>query len=371
MPDALPPWLNPSDCMNRIRSATPSDVEAALASAAPDLRDLAALLSPAAGSHLEIMAQRAQTLTRRHFGRTVSLYVPLYLSNYCPGGCAYCGFASDRKQPRQRLDPERLDAELKALKKQGFDDVLLLTGERCPQADVDYLVECIHTAARQFHKVTVESFAMTTEEYGRLATAGCTGVTLYQETYDLDLYDQLHRWGPKRDYRDRLEAPARALDAGLRTVGLGALLGLGDPTFEMLCCYNHARHLLKHHYQSGVMISFPRVRPQAGSYQPAHTVTPTQLAQMIFAMRICLPDVPLVLSTREAAGFRDGMAGIGISRMSVASRTTVGGYADTPDAESRQFDVADARDVKVFCRDLKNAGLEPVFKNWDAVFQAL
>jgi 2-iminoacetate synthase len=371
MPDDLPSWLDPGTCRDLVDTTSPERVEAALASTGPDLRDLAALLSPTAVPHIEAMAQRAQQLTRRHFGRTVSLYVPLYLSNHCPGGCAYCGFASDREQGRQRLEPEGLDAELAALKAQGFDDVLLLTGERCPEADVDYLVTCVETAAQRFHKVSIESFAMTTGEYKHLVDAGCTGITLYQETYDPGLYEQLHRWGPKRDYRIRLEAPGQALDAGMRSAGLGALLGLGDPIFEMLCCYNHARHLLKHHYRSGVMISFPRIRPQVGSFTPSHAVTPQLLAQIIFAMRICLPDVPLVLSTREAATFRDGMAGIGISRMSVASRTTVGGYANVPEVDGRQFDVADGRDVETFCRDLEQVGLEPVFKNWDAVFQAL
>jgi 2-iminoacetate synthase len=368
---------------------------AAIAARSPDIRDLQALLSPTAADFLEPMAQRAEQLTRRHFGRTISLYAPLYLANYCIGGCVYCGFASDREQPRRRLEKTDLAAEIKALKSKGLDDVLLLTGERTPEADFRYLRNCVATAAKHFHNVTVESFAMTTDEYAELAHAGCTGITLYQETYDEVLYLQLHRWGPKRNFQFRLEAPERALAAGMRTVGIGALLGLADPVSETLHLYRHAQYLQKKHWQAGVTISFPRICSQLGGYQPRHEINDAFLAQMIFAFRICLPEVPLVLSTREAPAFRDGIAGVGVSRMSVASRTTVGGYRRASPATGRptsggptriasrrararhvadtsgQFEVNDTRDVKTFCRALRKKGLEPVFKNWDSVFQEI
>jgi len=350
-------------------SSASERVIAALGAAAPGAQELQTLLSPEASEFLEPMAKRAEQLTRRHFGRTISLYVPLYLANYCVGGCVYCGFASDRDQPRRRLEKKDLAAEIQALKARGFEDVLLLTGDRTPEAGFRYLRDSVAIAARHFHNVTVESFAMTTEEYAELADAGCTGITLYQETYDPVLYRQLHRWGPKRDFQFRLEAPDRALAAGLRTVGIGALLGLADPVSEALELYRHAEHLRKKYWQAGIVISFPRICSQLGGYRPRHEVSEAFLAQLIFAFRICLPDVPLALSTREAPAFRDGMAGVGISRMSVASRTTVGGYRRRPDTGG-QFEVNDTRDVKTFCRALRKKGLEPVFKNWDAVFQA-
>ena len=347
---------------------TPEQALAAIAAPAPGVRELQILLSPAAADLLEPMARRAEQLTRRHFGRTISLYVPLYLSNYCTGGCIYCGFASDREQPRRRLEKRDLAGELKALKARGFDDVLLLTGERTPEADFGYLRDSVAAAARRFHNVTVESFAMTEREYAELIRAGCTGVTLYQETYDPVLFRQLHRWGPKRNFQFRLEAPERALAAGLRTVGIGALLGLADPVSEAVHLYRHAEFLRKKHWQAGVLVSFPRICAQRGGYRPRFTLSDAFLAQLIFAFRICLPDVPLVLSTREAPAFRDGMAGVGISRMSVASRTSVGGYRHAP-STGGQFEVNDARGVRAFCQALKKKGLEPVFKNWDSVFQ--
>ena len=368
----LPDWLDPSSFVGAAQSAGNDDVSRAFASDHPTVNDFAVLISPAGEACLEAMAQRAQAITRRHFGRTISLYVPLYLSNFCSSGCLYCGFASDRKQqPRRRLEKEQVLTELEEIHSMGFDEVLLLTGERCKEAGFDYLVDCVRLAAERFHLVTVESFAMTGEEYRQLVEAGCTGITLYQETYDPDLYERLHRWGQKRDYRFRLEAPARALAAGMRTVGMGALLGLGDPVFDMISLFNHIRYLEKHYWQGGFSVSFPRIRPQSGGYQASFPVSDRFLARLICAFRLGLHDVPLVLSTRESPEFRDGMAGIGISKMSVASRTTVGGYHEHADRSGGQFSVSDTRDVAVFLKMLESKGLQPVFKNWDSTLRMM
>jgi len=376
-----PEWLDPGKWYQLSEKAKEPQVKSALSSVSPGVKEFATLISPAAGNLIELLAQRAQVLTRKHFGRTISLYVPLYLSNYCSGGCVYCGFSSDRRQPRRKLGIKELKAELSALKRKGFEDVLLLTGERTPVADYDYLLSSVRTASEVFHNVTVEAFAMTSEEYAGLVSAGCTGITLYQETYDRELYAKLHRWGEKRNYDFRLEAPARALAAGMRNVGLAVLLGLGDPRLDAICLFQHVVQLRKKYWKSGVMLSFPRICAQYGGFKPEHEVDDKFLAQLIFAVRICFPDMPLVLSTRERAEFRDGIAGLGISKMSAASRTTVGGYhheaslrkGATPrqagKAEKGQFDVNDTRDVKTFCAAMRKKGLEPIFKNWESVFR--
>ena len=362
----LPTWLDPEPWLNR--KFSPTEIQTALGAESPNEETLAALLSPAAADFLEPMAARAQALTRRHFGRTMQLYVPLYLSSYCPGGCAYCGFASDRKTERHKLSFDHVETELAALKKMGLEEILLLTGERTPQADFDYVLKCVELAAKHFHKVTIEMFPMSGNEYGQLADAGCTGVTLYQETYHPETYKEMHRWGPKSDFFQRLEAPSRALAGGLRFAGLGTLLGLSEPLFDLLALYRHVRHLQKTQWQAGLSVSFPRIQNEAGGFQAPHPVSEKQLAQIVFAFRICLPDVPLVLSTRESAPFRDGMAGLGVNKMSVASKTTVGGYGDEG-SEEGQFDVNDNRDVETFCNMLRSRNLEPVFKNWDAVYR--
>jgi 2-iminoacetate synthase len=210
---------------------------------------------------------------------------------------------------------------------------------------------------------------MTTREYAFLADAGCSGMTLYQETYDPGQYDRLHRWGPKKEYLDRLEAPARAMESGMRTVGLGVLLGLSDPVFDAVSLLRHAGHLRRIHWKSGITISFPRLQPQAGNFTAPFPIDEAQLARLVFAVRIVLPDVPLLLSTRERPEFRDGMAGLGITKMSAGSRTTVGGYAGMEPMTDGQFQVSDQRSVPDVCEMLRGRGLQPVFKNWDSVFR--
>ena len=364
--------MNPSDMSDLTdmseKKFSAADVQIALAADAPDEASLAALLSPAAAEFLEPMAARAQALTRRHFGRTIQLYIPLYLSSYCSGGCAYCGFAADRKTERHALPFDAVVKELDAINAMGFEEILLLTGERGAHADLDYLCECVALAARRFHTVAVEVFPMSEEEYRRLARAGAVSSTLYQETYHPQTYELMHRWGPKKDYANRLDAPSRALAAGFRFAGLGALLGLADPRFDLLALYRHVRRLQKQFWSAGVTVSFPRLRSEAGGFTPPFPVSDRMLAQFIFAFRIVLPDVPLVLSTREAAPFRDGIAGIGINKMSIASKTTVGGYSGGGSQEG-QFDVSDDRALAPFCDMLKRKQLEPVFKNWDEIYR--
>lgn len=368
MKNDLPGWLNPEKWVAISSRTNAHNVFNAITSEAPGLNELAALLSPAAFSLLEPMAQKALYLTRSHFGRTIALYVPLYLSNYCCSGCAYCGFASDRQYPRKRLERDMITSEMKALRKMGFEEILLLTGERTPQADFNYLHEAVALAAERFSFVAIESFPMTVEEYSLLFASGCAGVTVYQETYNPEIYARMHRWGPKKNFIRRLETPARALASGMRFVGLGSLLGLADPVAEAIGLFQHIEHLRRNYWQCGISISLPRVRPQPGGFQPANPVSDSFLAQMIFALRICLPDIQLVLSTRESPKFRDRIAGIGISKMSVASKTTVGGYHHDHYSASGQFDVADKRDVNSFCKALKTKGLQAVFKNWDTAF---
>ncbi len=364
-----PAWLDVSTWLDLAHRAGRAQVRQALAASDPGVREFAILLSPAAGAELESMAARAQALTRRHFGRTISLYAPLYLSNYCPTKCTYCGFASDRRIQRHKLTPAELDAETAALKRLGIEEVLLLTGDRLASAGFEFVRDGIAHTASVFHNVTAEVFAMTEPEYEGLAAAGCTAVTLYQETYDPARYAQLHESGPKADYQWRLDAPARALEGGMRNVGLGVLLGLSEPREDLLRLFRHASWLRRRFWDGGVAISFPRVRPQSGDYMADFPVSERFLAQIIFAFRIAMPEVPLVLSTRESPRFRDGIAGVGISKMSVASRTTVGGYAQLTAPSSPQFEIDDHRSVDEFCAMLGAKGLQPVFKNWDAVYR--
>ena len=369
MINSLPDWLDPYKWMHLTESSDLNAIEAAIYSKNPTIRELALLLSPSAKTFIEPMAQRAKYLTQRYFGKTISLYSPLYLSNYCNGGCVYCGIAADRRADRLVLNNKQLSKEIEELSASGIDEIVLLTGERMPEADVDYLENAIKLSSKKISSINIEVFPMLENEYRILANAGCTGVTLYQETYDPIVYEKMHRWGDKRDFYNRLHAPERALKGGLRTIGLGALLGLANPVFDMLCLYNHANYILKNFWQSGISISFPRIKPQLGEFRANFPVNELMLSQYIFALRICLPTVPLLLSTRESATIRDGLAGLGISKMSVASKTTVGGYSSNIGKSTEQFEISDNRDIKMFCNALRRKNLEAVFKNYDSIYR--
>jgi len=333
-----------------------------------DCRELEAMLRNRSPESLETMAARSRAMTLRRFGRTMPLYAPLYLSNYCSSGCAYCGFASDRTTPRRKLDEEEIRREIAAMKQLGIQDILLLTGERTAAVGFEYLKRAVDIAAESMQRVTVEAFPMSVEEYRELAGSGCTGITIYQETYDLLQYEALHRWGPKKDYLYRLATPERALEGGIKTIGLGVLFGLSDPVTDALMLYRHARHLEKTYWRGGISISFPRLRPQTGGYEPTYPVDDHLLARIILAFRIAMPDVELVLSTREKPSFRDGMAGLAITRMSIASRTTVGGYLEGESSGEGQFEISDSRTAEEFCQALRSRRIEPVFKNWEPAY---
>ena len=369
MINSLPDWLDPNKWMHLTESSDLNAIEAAIYSKNPTIRELALLLSPSAKTFIEPMAQRAKYLTQRYFGKTISLYSPLYLSNYCNGGCVYCGIAADRRADRLVLNNQQLSKEIEELSASGIDEIVLLTGERMPEADVDYLENAIKLSSKKISSVNIEVFPMLENEYRILANAGCTGVTLYQETYDPIVYEKMHRWGDKRDFYNRLHAPERALKGGLRTIGLGALLGLANPVFDMLCLFNHANYILKNFWQSGISISFPRIKPQLGEFRANFPVNELMLSQYIFALRICLPTVPLLLSTRESETIRDGLAGLGVSKMSVASKTTVGGYSSNIEKSTEQFEISDNRDIKMFCNALRRKNLEAVFKNYDSIYR--
>lgn len=350
-----------------IGEATPAAVDRALAAESIDAPDLAALLSPAAEGALEQLAARAHQITLSRFGRVIVLYVPLYLSNECANGCTYCGFAHDQPIERHTLDHGELDQEIQRLKQEQFDHVLLLTGEDRRAAPPSYLCDAVARCHEHFSSVGVEIYPVSTDEYASLVAAGCDALTLYQETYHRPTYRKIHPRGPKRDFDHRLDAPARAARAGMRSVGLGALLGLANWRVEGLFLWLHGRLLRREHWRSRLAIGFPRLRDDPGAGLPLQPFSERQLAQLICALRIALPDADLVLSTREQASFRDGMIGLGVTRMSAGSKTCPGGYGARVGA-GEQFAVTDHRSPAEVVATIEGRGFEPVWKDWDAEF---
>lgn len=344
--------------------ATASDVERALRSARPTLADFAALLSAPAGQRLEDLAQKAHRVTKARFGATVRLFCPLYLSNECVSTCTYCGFSAGNRIARRTLTVDEVRAEAEELHQRGFRHILLVAGEHARIVSRDYLVECVAAVAPLFAQISVEVQVWDTDTYRRLAAAGCDGVVVYQEAYDPVTYSQVHLKGKKRNYPWRLAAPDRAAEAGMRRLGIGALLGLHpDWRSEAISVAAHAGALTRRWWRCEVQVALPRLRPAAGGYQPADPVDDASFTQLLCALRITLPDAGITMSTREPAQLRDALVPLGVTTMSAGSHTEPGGYAEASDAEP-QFEISDTRSPAEVAAALRAAGFEPVWKDW-------
>ena len=345
--------------------AGPADVERALAASRRSLADFAALLSPAAGERLEDMARAAHDLTVRRFGRTVRLFAPLYLSNECVSTCTYCGFSAGNAIARRTLTVEEAVAEARELAGRGFRHLLLVSGEHARIVSKDYLVEVAAALAPVVPELSVEVQVWDEAMYRRLVDAGCDGLVVYQETYDRGTYGAVHLKGKKRNYDWRLAALDRGAAAGMRRLGLGALLGLHDDwRMEALAVATHARALIRRWWRCEVSVALPRLRPAAGGFEPLDPVSDRDFVQLLCALRLLLPDVGVTLSTREAPAFRDALLRLGVTAMSAGSHTEPGGYAAASDAEP-QFEISDSRSPAEIAAVLRTAGYDPVWKDWE------
>jgi 2-iminoacetate synthase len=382
--------------LDRARTASAATVRASLDQPALRLADFAHLISPAATAAIESMARRAQQVTRQRFGRVVRLFAPLYLSNECINTCAYCGFSRDNPIRRVTLTVPEVVREARALQAQGFRNLLLVAGEHPRFVPVAYLRECVAAVHAEVPSVSLEVGPLSAAEYRPLVLAGADGLVVYQETYDRAAYAELHSAGPKRDFDWRLATPERAYAAGFRRIGIGALHGLADWRFEALCLAAHAAWLLRHCWRAFLTVSVPRLRPCAGEFEPRTHMHDRDLAQLICALRLFLPDVGLVLSTREPGELRDGLLPLGVTLVSAGSHTEPGGYTGagrqkthltqrgrilaapapsidetTPDLAAaatnatRQFEIADGRSAAEVAERIRRLGYEPVWKDWD------
>jgi len=373
-------------------ATTSSQVDMALAGSLRGLDRLTALLSPAASKRLEELGQLSQAITQQRFGKVIRLFAPLYLSNECINNCAYCGFSRDNPILRVTLEEEEVQQEAQALADQGFRHILLVAGEHPKFVSNGYLEACIRRLAPLVPSLSLEVGPMEQADYQPLVRAGAEGLVVYQETYDTDVYQTMHTAGPKKDFDWRLDTPERAYGAGFRRLGIGALFGLADWRVEAISLAAHTDYLLRKCWKSQITVSFPRLRPCAGAFEPMTTFDDRSLVQLIAAFRICFPDVGQVLSTREPASLRDGLIPLGITTMSAGSHTEPGGYtgagqsnlhqttkgriqaleplADSDQLKPRQatgqFDIADHRSPAEMAEVIRSSGYEPVWKDWDA-----
>lgn len=374
--------------------ATDDEVCSALATAGTRclrLDQFATLLSPAAARRemRERIAQKAHAITIRHFGRVMRFFAPLYLSNECINVCRYCGFSRDNPILRVTLTLEEVLEEARYLRQQGFRHILLVAGEHPYYVSRRYLCDCVRMLRSDWPSISLEVGPMEVAEYREIVRAGAEGLVIYQETYDQAVYAQMHRGGPKTDFAWRLATPERAYAAGFKRLGIGALLGLTDWRRDAIALVAHALYLQRRCWQSLITISVPRLRPAAGQFQPPAPVSDAELVQLVCALRLALPQVGLVLSTREPARLRDCLVPLGVTMMSAGSHTEPGGYTGQG-AESlhvtrggrqlrpqprliqsegehatEQFEVADTRSPAEVARRVAALGYEPVWKDWE------
>lgn len=358
---------NWEDIEQAAQTASEADVERALGKPHLDMADFISLVSPAAGPYLEDIAQRANRLTEQRFGKVISMFAPLYVSNFCTNSCRYCGFSSKNPVKRLTLTPDQAEAESIHLHQQGFRHILLVSGEAPEIVSLSYLSSILDRLRPTFASISIELYPMATEDYSELIANGVDGLVVFQETYNEGQYGEVHPRGKKSDYRWRLETPERGGAAGFRRLGIGALLGLSDWRAEGFFLALHARYLLKHFWKSQVTISFPRIQSAAGGFQPSYPVSDAEMVQLIVALRLLLPDASLVLSTREPPQLRDDLIPLAITSMSAGSRTDPGGYTQESEAEE-QFEIADHRSPAAIAELISRKGYEPVWKDWDSAF---
>ncbi len=359
----------------------------------PALRRFEDWLAPQSDETFERMAQQSRALTRQNFGRTMRLFAPLYLSNECINNCRYCGFSRDNPILRVTLDRAQVLAEARHLAKEGFRQILLVTGEHPKFVSQSYLADCVRALAPQFSSISIEVGPMETDDYVPIVQAGAEGLVVYQETYNREIYAEMHTSGPKRDFNWRLDCPERGYAAGFRRLGIGALFGLAPWREETVALAAHIDYLLRRCWQAQITVSLPRLRPAAGEFQPLFAMTDRELAQLICALRLTFPQVGIVLSTRETGPLRDTLVSLGVTMMSAGSHTEPGGYTrqgredlhltlrgrivapefqdGLDEIATGQFEISDERSAAEIAGVLRDRGYEPVWKDWDQVLSAV
>lgn len=347
-----------------VDNVTDADVQRALSKeGAHTIDDFAALISEHARTHyLDVMVQKSMQLTRKRFGRCINMYLPLYLTNLCSNKCAYCGFSVMNKFKRVVLNLQEIEEELQAMNKMGYSNILLVSGENEHKAGMPYFEQVLPVAKKYAQYLQMEVQPLETDEYARLKELGLDSVSVYQETYHPGCYKSVHLGGKKADMRYRMETPDRLGKAGIDKVGMGALLGLYDWKVDLVATAMHVLYMRDHYWKTNLSISFPRLRPAQGGYQPHSPVSDGKLLQIICAWRIFDNELDLTISTRESAKFRDLILPAGITALSAGSSTEPGGYAHKGQ-NLEQWTVNDDRSVEDVVAAMEKSGFDAVFHN--------
>ena len=345
---------------------TENDVRRALEHDEKTVDDFKALLSPAALPLLEEIAEAARAETKKHFGNSVNMFTPLYISNYCENYCIYCGFNCHNKIHRAKLNAEEIEHEMQAIAKTGLQEILILTGESKKMSDVKYIGEACKIARKYFKVVGLEVYPMNSDEYRYVHECGADYVTVFQETYNSDKYETLHLAGHKRIFPYRVNTQERALMGGMRGVGFAALLGLSDFRKDALATGVHAYLIQRKYPHAEIAFSCPRLRPIINNdkINPKDVHEP-QLLQVICAYRLFMPFASITISTRECQRFRDNVVDIAATKISAGVDVGIGGHDGEREKKGdEQFEISDSRNVDEVYKALTDKGLQPVMSDY-------
>ena len=362
----------------------------------PLMRRFLQLVSEETGGPLEALAQKSQQTTRRHFGKTMRLFAPLYVSNECVNNCSYCGFSRDAGIYRTTLTVDQVVTEARHLHGLGFRNVLLVAGEHPKFVSEGYLQNCLDALKPFIPTLALEVGPMEDEQYAEIVGHGAEGLVVYQETYHRETYTQLHTAGPKKNFDWRLDCPERAYAGGFRRIGIGALFGLANWKFEALALCSHLEYLYRNCWKAQFTVAFPRMRPYAGNYEyqpnPDLYLPDKAFVRLIAIFRLLFPQVGIVVSTREPAPLRDAIATLGVTHMSAGAKTEPGGYTGAGgddlhltvkgrrvelqeksgcEKATEQFQIHDTRSPAEVAAMLRAQNLDPVWKDWDESLLAM
>lgn len=337
-----------------------------------DHREASVLLACENKEKLDEIFALAQQIKKDFYGDRIVMFAPLYLSNYCVNGCVYCPYHAKNKHIcRKKLTQEEVKNEVIALQDMGHKRLAIESGEDPVNNPIEYILDCIKTIYSIKHKngairrVNVNIAATTVDNYRKLKEAGIGTYILFQETYNKESYEVLHPTGPKHNYAYHTEAMDRAMEGGIDDVGIGVLFGLELYRYELAGILMHAEHLEAVHGVGPHTISVPRIR-RADDIDPDvfdNGIDDETFAKIVAIIRIAVPYTGMIISTRESQSVREKVLKLGVSQISGASRTSVGGYVEPEEEEenSAQFDVSDKRSLDEVVRWLMELGYIPSF----------
>lgn len=317
------------------------------------------------------MYDLAEQIKKDFYGNRIVMFAPLYLSNYCVNGCVYCPYHRQNTHiPRKKLTQEEVAQEVIALQDMGHKRLAIEAGEDPVNNPIDYILDCVKTIYSVKHKngairrVNVNIAATSVENYRKLKEAEIGTYILFQETYHKKSYEQLHPAGPKHNYDYHTEAMDRAMEGGIDDVGIGVLFGLDKYRYEFAALLMHAEHLEAVHGVGPHTISVPRIK-RADGIDPStfdNGIDDETFAKICALIRLAVPYTGMIISTRESQAVREKVIRLGVSQISGASRTTVGGYTeDIRPTETEQFDVSDQRTLDEVVQWLMSKGYIPSF----------